>query len=385
MSDKTRINLGAGEAEIDGYDNSFDKKHGKDAHPLDLPDDSVDELRASHLFEHFGHHYAQQVLLDWKRVVKPGGLIKIAVPDFEKIAQMYLDGEPGPYQGWICGGQVDQYDVHLAQYSWNTLRELMQSCGLVGIHKWEGEGDCSTLPISLNMAAYKQPDSWPHVACAMSRPRLGFQDQFGAAMEALLPLGIATYHRSGAYYGQCMTAAIENCIEVGAEWILTLDYDTLFTIHDVQDLLAFATHNDEVDALVPVQMHRMDERILMIPKTDQTGQIEIPISDFDATYYPLRSGHFGCTLIRASALQKMKKPWFYPTPDSKGEWGPGHIDDDVNFWLEFGKAKNKIFLAPRVVVGHLEQVALWPDKSLKRIYQQPSDWWVERRPRGCWQ
>lgn len=379
-----RLNLGAGDSPIPGYDNSWDLKQGKKAFPLELPDNSVDEIRASHIFEHIGHHFSEKVLTQWVRVLKPGGLLKLAVPDLEIIASKYLSGEPGQYQGWLCGGQMDASDVHLSQYDWDSLSAMMRRCGLVGLHKWPGDDDCSGLEVSLNIAGYKRPESYPKTICAMSRPRLGFMDMFGCAMEALLPLGIAVYHRSGAYYGQSMTAAIISALEDGAEWVLTLDYDTVFTHDDIEDLLVFAMHAPSADALVPVQMHRMDDRVLMMPKRDGSGVVEIPLADLDVTYYPITTGHFGLSLIRASAFEKISKPWFLPHPDESGGWGKGHIDDDIHFWLEFGKAGLDAFLVPRVVVGHLEQTVLWPDRKLRKIHQPPSTWWSEHKPREVW-
>jgi hypothetical protein len=178
------------------------------------------------------------------------------------------------YQGWICGGQVSPLDSHLSIYDWDSLATLMRACGLVGIHKWQGHDDCSVLDVSLNVAAFKRPAQWPKVVAAMSRPRLGFMEQFGCAMEALLPLGISVITRTGAYWGKCMTVAVEAALEQGAEWILTLDYDTMFDRNDIEDLLAFAAANPEADALVPMQMNRMDDKILMNPKPGSQGITE---------------------------------------------------------------------------------------------------------------
>jgi SAM-dependent methyltransferase len=373
-----RLNLGAGGSPIEGFDNSWDVKEGKKAYPLALSDGVADEIRASHLLEHFSHRGAAKVVSEWVRVLKPGGLLRLAVPDLEVIARKYLAGEEGQYQGWLSGGQVEPYDSHLAQYDWDSLAALMRKCGLVGIHKWDGHDDCSQLEVSLNMGGYKRPARWPKVLAVMSRPRLGFMDQFGCAMDALLPMGISIISRTGVYWGKCMTIAIEAALEQGAEWILTLDYDTIFTREDVEDLFAFAAANPDADALVPMQIGRFKDRLLMNPKGDARGVTE---DELDQNYYPILTGHFGCTLFRASAFAKLKKPWFYPTFKDDGDW---KYDEDINFWLAFEKTGLKAFLAPRVAVGHLEAVVMWPDRKVQMRYQRTNDFREQGKPRDVW-
>lgn len=385
-SNAYRINIGAGDTPIEGYDNSFDSKQGKNAYPLDLPDASCDEVRASHILEHFGHRTTKIVLQDWVRVLKPGGLIRLAVPDFARIAQMYLEDKPAPYSGWVCGGQTDQLDCHLAILDWNALSNMMRECGLVGIHKWAGDQDCSGLPISLNIGGWKRPEKWPLVESAMSAPRLGFMDMFACATDALMPLGIRIHRRTGAFWGQCLTIAIESAMEAGAKYVLTLDYDTVFTMDTVEDLLAIAEAHPEVDALVPVQMHRMNNVLLMRPAGVPEGQgtWRMQLSDLDVSLYPIETGHFGCTLFRTEALRKLPPPWFLPVPDSEGKWGDGHRDDDIYFWHKWQTVGLTAFLAPRVVLGHLENHIMWPDRNLNKILQHPTEYWTKGRPANVW-
>ena len=56
-------------------------------------DESVDEIRASHVLEHFPQAQLPAVIADWVRALTKGGKLKIAVPDFAKIAEGYLKGE----------------------------------------------------------------------------------------------------------------------------------------------------------------------------------------------------------------------------------------------------------------------------------------------------
>ncbi len=56
---------------------------------LPFPDDSFDGVLLQHVLEHFTCHEAVDVLLNCKRVLKPGGLLVASVPDAKYFLSMY--------------------------------------------------------------------------------------------------------------------------------------------------------------------------------------------------------------------------------------------------------------------------------------------------------
>ena len=106
-----RLNLGSGDQHLDGYEN-LDGKQGDSLYPLNVEDESCEEIRASHCLEHFSHTEVHAVLKHWVSKLKPGGMIRIAVPNFEKIAKDYLAGKQFNIQGYVFGGHVDARDHH---------------------------------------------------------------------------------------------------------------------------------------------------------------------------------------------------------------------------------------------------------------------------------
>jgi SAM-dependent methyltransferase len=57
---------------------------------IPAPDDSADVVYHSHVFEHIDRELAPGFLCECLRVLRPGGVIRIVVPDLEKSAEDYL-------------------------------------------------------------------------------------------------------------------------------------------------------------------------------------------------------------------------------------------------------------------------------------------------------
>lgn len=53
--------------------------------------DSVDAVYHSHVLEHIDRDLVEGFLLEIKRVLRPGGIQRIVVPDFEKLCRDYLE------------------------------------------------------------------------------------------------------------------------------------------------------------------------------------------------------------------------------------------------------------------------------------------------------
>jgi len=58
---------------------------------IPFPEDSVDVVYHSHVLEHLDRDVATKFLIEAKRVLKPGGVQRIVVPDLERLAKQYVD------------------------------------------------------------------------------------------------------------------------------------------------------------------------------------------------------------------------------------------------------------------------------------------------------
>lgn len=89
----TKLHLGCGNNYLEGYVNiDFpDSEHTilknlivdvyADIHGLEYPDNSIDEIRLHHVFEHFSRPTALALLCRWRNWLRPGGVIRIETPD----------------------------------------------------------------------------------------------------------------------------------------------------------------------------------------------------------------------------------------------------------------------------------------------------------------
>ncbi len=96
------LNVGCGTDYKDGWiniDNNMDQNIEDDRldlnwdlrNPLPMKDNSVDFIFNEHLVEHLTVPEAEIMLKDFKRVLKPGGVMRIAMPDLETAIEHYLN------------------------------------------------------------------------------------------------------------------------------------------------------------------------------------------------------------------------------------------------------------------------------------------------------
>jgi len=132
-------------------------------------DNSFETVYASHVVEHFDYRdELHRTLSEWCRVLKPGGLIQVSVPDLEVLAGLMLNKQLQLLDRFmvmrmIFGGHMDAYDYHQVGLTEEILGSFLLNAGFVGVQRVERFGhfrDTSDMQfagqrISLNMQASK--------------------------------------------------------------------------------------------------------------------------------------------------------------------------------------------------------------------------------------
>lgn len=152
---KIQLYLGSGKRNIPGFvhidldDYShLDYRHDISKLPM-FSSNSVDLIYTSHSFEYFDRQEGEKVLREWHRILKSGGILRIAVPNFEAIVRVYLKykkdldhkGILGPLFGRM-GIKVkgkDKTIYHKTAYDFNSLKKVLQSVGFKNIRRYDWE------------------------------------------------------------------------------------------------------------------------------------------------------------------------------------------------------------------------------------------------------
>lgn len=149
-----RLNLGAREQRIPGYRNLDIETHAGvdyvgDAGDLSrFADGSAEEIYASHILEHFPAARTLPVLREWHRVLRPGGILRVAVPDFSVLVELYHRSGLEPYiLNALYGDQGYPAAFHYTAFDWQRLRGLLLEAGFSEASQVEtfgmSEADCS--------------------------------------------------------------------------------------------------------------------------------------------------------------------------------------------------------------------------------------------------
>ena len=130
-------------------------------------DESIEEIYASHILEHFKSPQTVPVLKEWFRVLKPGGILYVATPDFKRAIEMY---DKVGLSEWLVyymyGDQLHKGTYHYTTFDEKRMDGLLKKVGFAEVSRVVefpyNQEDCSTLisgidskSISLNMIAIK--------------------------------------------------------------------------------------------------------------------------------------------------------------------------------------------------------------------------------------
>ena len=134
-------NFGEDWIHIDGGD--YNHLDHSNITKLEFKNNSVDLTYASHVLEYFDRDEVIPILQEWYRVLKPDGILRLAVPNFRAMVELYLSEEYpienflGPLYGKMEMGRDMIY--HKTTYDWNSLFNLLKKIEFSEIRKYNWE------------------------------------------------------------------------------------------------------------------------------------------------------------------------------------------------------------------------------------------------------
>jgi predicted SAM-dependent methyltransferase len=93
---------------------------------------------ASHVLEHAHRHMVLATLSHWRDLLKPGGVLRIAVPDFGAVVQHYHEGgKLSDLMGLLYGGQNHPKNHHFVTFDHASLRADLNKVGFKETRPWD--------------------------------------------------------------------------------------------------------------------------------------------------------------------------------------------------------------------------------------------------------
>lgn len=139
----TKLHLGCGTKKLEGWVNidsvktvAPDVVHDLTT-PLPYADESVEEVLAEDLLEHFDKYMRFVVFYEWSRVLKINGIITLRVPDFKKLLFRYFKFGFDKFVDMVFGENmwnakiyIGHFGNHKWGYSIETLKQFVQTFGI---------------------------------------------------------------------------------------------------------------------------------------------------------------------------------------------------------------------------------------------------------------
>lgn len=106
---------------IEKLDLSWDLRY-----PLPFGDNTIDFIYNEHFIEHLTPEESKKSISDFMRVIKPGGILRIAMPDMEDVFELYKDNN------WRDRPIINNHGLHFVK----TRAEMVNMSFSWWGHKW---------------------------------------------------------------------------------------------------------------------------------------------------------------------------------------------------------------------------------------------------------
>jgi predicted SAM-dependent methyltransferase len=138
-----RLHIGPGKTYLPGWTNVDIFSNVKadiysSALSLPYPANHFDLIYASHVLEHFPRHMVLAALTHWRHLLTDGGILRLAVPNFNAIIIRYTkNGEDlEELMGLLYGGQDSYLNDHHIIFNNTLLTKYLRQVGFKTVRSW---------------------------------------------------------------------------------------------------------------------------------------------------------------------------------------------------------------------------------------------------------
>lgn len=140
---------------------------------MDVESNTVDEIVAGHVLEHIDWPDSFKALAEFSRILKVGGIVKIAIPDMAALVRMMLSGDSAFHVVGLIygvGGRENVFEQHRYGFTASMMIDILSTLGFGEFDWWNSDfGDASNgwvpreeqeqVGMSLNVKATKVCDA----------------------------------------------------------------------------------------------------------------------------------------------------------------------------------------------------------------------------------
>lgn len=140
-----RLHIGSGKVYLPGWTNvdlfsSVKADFYCDMVRLPYEPETFDLIYACHVLEHSHRNMVYSVLHHWRELLKTGGTLRLAVPDFYSICRRYMTtGNLPELIGLLYGGQDHPLNSHTIVFDYKTLSDALKKVGFSTPKYWRWE------------------------------------------------------------------------------------------------------------------------------------------------------------------------------------------------------------------------------------------------------
>jgi SAM-dependent methyltransferase len=143
---KLRLHIGCGEINSPHFTNidalPYPHVHIVRNDIMRLPmfdDQSADMVYMCHVLEHVPRKQLDDVIQELRRVLKAGGVLRLAVPDFDLLLDIYKNtgNDLTAIADPLLGSFNNPYDVHYAAFNRQFLGNLLLKNGFREVRSWD--------------------------------------------------------------------------------------------------------------------------------------------------------------------------------------------------------------------------------------------------------
>ncbi|MGE0030061.1 MAG: methyltransferase domain-containing protein [Steroidobacteraceae bacterium] len=139
-----KLHLGCGKRHIPGFIHidAIDYPHVDHVAAIDnlsfIQDATVELIYNCHVLEHFKRRDVGRVLQEWFRVLKPQGTLRVSVPDFASLCDVYQRyGRLELVIGALFGRQDYLYNIHYNVFDHDELSKTLEQAGFINVRRYD--------------------------------------------------------------------------------------------------------------------------------------------------------------------------------------------------------------------------------------------------------